>query len=163
MKIETTLTILSIVLPLIGAIVGYFIKFLIEKKKELTNEITKERREIYQQYVNLIIDILSDSKIEAKKRPKDYIIKELYSFYKKYVLYASPNVIMAFSNYFQLIYKKNGGSKIETNTELKYLTKIMLEMRKDLGLKNNNLGKDGEVLIKALINDYDEQINPKSF
>ena len=32
----------------------------------------------------------------------------------------------------------------------------MLEMRKDIGLKNDGLGKNGEMLIRALINDYDK-------
>ena len=154
MNNESIITILSILLPVGGAIVGYFIKFLIEKKKELTNEITKERREIYQQYVNLIIDIFGDSKFENKKNPKNNVVKELYDFYKKYILYASPNVIIAFSNYFQLIYKHNHSNKIEPSIHLKYLTKIMLEMRKDLGLKNKGLGENGEMLMKALINDY---------
>lgn len=48
MTSRTIITVLSITLPLIGAGIGYLIKSNIEKKKELTNEITKERREIYQ-------------------------------------------------------------------------------------------------------------------
>lgn len=46
---ETIITILSVTWPLIGARKGYLLKSNIEKKKELTNEITKERRTIYQQ------------------------------------------------------------------------------------------------------------------
>ena len=38
------------------------------------------------------------------------------------------------------------------------MTKIMAEMRKDLGLKNNELGENGEMLMRALIKDYDKII-----
>ena len=35
------------------------------------------------------------------------------------------------------------------------MTKIMAEMRKDLGLNNKGLGKNGEVLLRAILKDYD--------
>ena len=91
------------------------------------------------------------------KRIQKNVVKELYDFYKKYILYASSNVIIAFSNYFQLIYKHNHSNKIEPSIHFKYLAKIMLEMRKDLGLKNKGLGENGEMLMKALIIDYNKQ------
>ncbi|KGO87476.1 hypothetical protein Q765_07375 [Flavobacterium rivuli WB 3.3-2 = DSM 21788] len=152
MNTNTIITLLSIFLPLIGAAIGYLFKYSIEKKKEITNEITKERRILYQQYVNLVIDIFADSKI-GKAKTTANLMKELYDFYKKYVLYASPSVIKAFSNYFQHIYKPNENA--DTKKTLEFMTKIMVEMRKDLGLKNDGLGGNGEMLMRALITDYD--------
>ena len=69
----------------------------IDKKKKLSSEIAKERRVIYQQYVNLIIGIFANSKIN-KKNNQNKLLNDLFEFYKKYVLYASPSVIKAFSN-----------------------------------------------------------------
>lgn len=76
-------TIMTISLPFLGAGIGYLIKHYIEKKKEISNELTKQRREIYQQYVNLIIDIFSNSKVN-KKNNNTSMLSELYQFYKKY-------------------------------------------------------------------------------
>ncbi|MDO6811249.1 hypothetical protein Q4603_21715 [Zobellia galactanivorans] len=143
MDSQTIITILSVTLPLIGAGVGYLLKSNIEKKKELTNEITKERRAIYQQYVNLMIGIFANTKANKKNNP-DKMLTELYEFYKKYVLYASPKVIIAFSDYFQFMYNQNEDEELDSRTHLLFMTKIMAEMRKDLGLKNKNLGKSGE-------------------
>lgn len=154
MNIQTTITLLTIFLPLLGGGIGYLLKTSIEKKKALTNEVTKERREIYQQYVNLMIGFFDHTK-PKRKGSDNKMVSELFNFYKKYVLYASPSVIKSFSNYFQFIYNQNFDNNFDSKKHLNYLTKIMLEMRKDLGLKNKGLGKNGELLMKALIKDYD--------
>ncbi|WP_452602368.1 hypothetical protein [Pontimicrobium sp. MEBiC06410] len=97
---------------------------------------------------------MGNSKVN-KKSSTNHMLKELYAFYKKYVLYASPKVIKAFSNYFQLMYNRNEEEEIDTKLHLQSMTKIMIEMRKDLGLKNKGLGRNGEMLMRALIKDYD--------
>jgi hypothetical protein len=75
---------------------------------------------------------------------------------KKYILYASPRVINTFSDYFQYLYSINESSnKTESLVHFKKLSRIMIEMRKDLGLSNKNLGKDGVKLFRALITDFD--------
>ena len=157
MNSQTIITILTITLPVLGAGVGYLIKTNIEKKKALTNEVTKERREIYQQYVNLMIGFFDHTKVK-RKNSDNQMISELFKFYKKYVLYASPDVIKAFSDYFQFIYTQNTDEDFNTKKNLNFMTKIMLEMRKDLGLKNKGLGKNGEMLMRALLTDYDSII-----
>ncbi|MES2578369.1 MAG: hypothetical protein V4589_12215 [Bacteroidota bacterium] len=155
MNTQTLITVMTISLPIFGAGIGYLIKHSVEKKKELTNELTKQRREIYQQYVNLVIDIFSGDKTKKKKSNVN-MLTELFEFYKKYVLYASPNVIKAFSDYFQFIYKQEETIDTDSKKSLEYITKIMFEMRKDIGLNNDGLGKNGEMLLRALINDYDK-------
>ena len=154
---EITYSILAIVLPIIGGLVGYYIKYSIDKKKELTSEITKERRELYQKFVDLIIDMWSKDK---KKQNQD-INKELLTFYKKYVLYASPEVIIAFSDYFQFLYNGNDSENntgSTTKEHIKKLSNIMFEMRVDLGLENDDLGENGEVIFRAIFRDYDSII-----
>ena len=153
----STQTILTIILPLLGAGIGYLIKYSIEKKKELVNEVTKERRAIYQQYVNLMIGLFANSKTN-KRSSTDKMLTDLYEFYKKYVLYASPAVIKAYSDYFQYMFKQNDNEETDSKKHLQFMTKIMLEMRRDLGLKNKGLGKNGEMLMRALIKDYDSLI-----
>lgn len=147
---QVYLTIFTITLPLIGAGIGYLIKYNIEKKKELTNGLTIQRREIYQQFVNLIIDLFANTKLN---KPSNNLLKNLFEFYKKYVLFASPNVIKAFSDYFQSVYNPADGEN-DSKKSLELITKIMLEMRRDLGLDNTGLGNNGEMLMRALITDY---------
>lgn len=158
MDSNSIITILAIILPLVGAGIGFLIRHSIEKKKELTSEITKERREIYQQFVNLIIGLWSDSK--SGKKSNSNLTQKLYEFYKKYVLYASPEVIIAFSDYFQFMYDTNKveNGEFDTKNHLIKLTNIMAEMRKDLGLSNKNLGENGEMLLRAMFTDYDKII-----
>ena len=152
-----TITILGLVLPLIGAGIGYFIKDTIDRKKILTSQITEERRELYQQFVNLVIELFSNTKT-GKKQPDNKFVNDLYSFYKKYILYASPGVINSFSNYFQYLYTINNDELEKGNhrKHLRLLTKIMTEMRRDLGLKNRGLGQDGIKLLRAMVTDFDK-------
>ena len=157
MNSQTIITILTITLPVIGAGIGYLLKTNIEKKKALTNEVTKERREIYQQYVNLMISFFDHTKVK-RKNSDNQMISELFNFYKKYVLYASPAVIKAFSDYFQFLYSHKTDENLDTKKNLNFMTSIMLEMRKDLGLKNKGLGKNGEMLMRALLTDYDSLV-----
>lgn len=149
---QILITLLTIILPLVGAGIGYLIKSNIEKKKKLTDELTKERREMYQQYVNLIIDIFANTKL-TKNKPNNNL-ESLYGFYKKYILYASPNVIQAFSDFFQFAYKSK--ETLDATKNISLVTRIMLEMRKDIGLNNKGLGENGEMLMRALITDFDE-------
>ena len=146
------ITLLTISLPIIGAGIGYLIKSQFEKKKELNNELNKQRREIYQNFVNLIIDIFANTKL--KKNTTDQNLKQLFEFYKKYVLFASPNVIKAFSDYFQYLY--NPEKEEDLKLHLSSITKIMFEMRRDIGLENKGLGENGEMLMRALITDFDK-------
>lgn len=111
-------TLLSIVLPILGVFLGYFIKSYIDKKQALLSEVSKERREHYQGFVDLIIDIFNN--IKQGDTPNDHeLVGKLFSFYKKYILYASPKVINSFSDYFQYLYSCNdGGVTMDTNFNL---------------------------------------------
>ena len=146
---------IAILLPIIGAGIGYYFKHLIEKRRELLSEVTKERRELYQKFINLVVDILESVK-KGEKNEVNFL-SELYGFYKKYILYASPQVINRFADYIQFLYVQNMTSE-NKNLKLQFrkLTAIMTAMRKDLGLKNNKLGKDGINILRALITDFDE-------
>ncbi|QSE97237.1 hypothetical protein [Fulvivirga lutea] len=159
MTTTTIITLLSIILPLIGAGIGYLIKQNIEKRKELLSEVHKERRELYQQFVNLIVDIFKQSK--AKKDIDKEFINTLYEIYKKYILYGSPAVINSFADFFQYLYSTNEVQKSDTKIMLELLSRIMVEMRKDLGLENKGLGQNGNQLLRAMFTDYNKIMEQK--
>ena len=88
------------------------------------------------------------------------MIKKMKDIHKKYILYASPSVIISFSDYFQYLYSTNETTHpVETKKLFIHLSKIMIEMRKDLGLINRKLGKNGELLFRSMFTDYDRIIN----
>ncbi len=154
---DITIPLLTIIFPIIGGVIGYFIKASLDKKKDLISEVTKERRELYQKFIDLVIDIFKGTKTNHNQ-DKQFVSK-LYDFYKKYVLYASPEVINSFSDYFQYLYSSNEENPLDHKIHFKKLTKIMISMRSDLGLSNNNLGVNGEKLLRALLTDFDRIMN----
>lgn len=164
MSTETILTITTITLPIITGGLGYILKSTIEKKRELLSEVNIERRAAYQIFVNMVIDIFADIKTN-KGNDVNNSLKQLREFYKKNVLFASPSVVISFSNYMQYIYTQDDNkkeSKDHALVQLKMLTVVMKDMRKDLGLSNKGLGDQGEILIRALITDFDS-LNIENF
>ena len=75
-----TQILITILLPLIGGGVGFLLKRYLDKKREIFNENAKERRQAYQDFVDLIIDIFANSKLGNQQ--KNHLTK-LYAFYKK--------------------------------------------------------------------------------
>ncbi len=156
MNNDFLIPLLTIILPLIGGGIGFFIKGIIEKRKDLDSQVTKKRRAHYQDFVNIVIDLFC-SKKTGKNQPDEQVLVKLFDFYKKYVLYASPEVINSFSDYFQYLYSTNSDSaKMDYKIHFQKLSRILIEMRKDLGLSNKNLGKDGVRIFRALLTDFDE-------
>ena len=141
-----------LLLPIIGGFIGYFIKYFLDRQKDFTSEIDRERRKHYQDFIDLIINLFETTKNKADETiPLDFQSK-LYNFYKKYMLYASPNVINNFSNLFQYIYTQEGeGNELNSREILTKLSKVIKAMRSDLGLSNKGLGKNGENIFKAII------------
>jgi hypothetical protein len=150
---DTSTSIIVVIIPLFAAGLGYLLKETIERRKILQSEVYKEKRELYQQFINLIVDLFSNSKV-GKDLPTNDLLTTLFSFYKKYILYASPEVINAYSDYFQYLYHM--GDNQDHKVHFSKLTKVMAVMRDDLGLANTELGKNGERLFRALITDFDE-------
>ncbi len=147
---------IGIIATIIGGGIGYFLKFYLDRKKEYTTEVYKERRETYQTFVDLMLDHIGKTKTYTDENLR----KEIYKFYKKSILYASPKVAKAFADFFQSLYATK--ENLDVKTILFLLTNIIKEMRTDLGLSNKDLGEKGELLIRPMISDYDSIMNVKS-
>jgi len=149
-------TLINFGFTIAGAVVGYYIKHFLDKKRELTSEVNKNRREIYFDFVDLILSAFY-SKGDATNL-EDKLAESLQDFFKKSTMYSSPKVVLSLTKLFQDLYRINdiNKSKPSTKTLLYNTTDIIKEMRKDLGLSNKGLGESGEELIKALIKDWDK-------
>lgn len=152
--------VISLFISLISGMIGYFVKNQIDKKKELLNEVNKERRKAYQDFINLVVDLFANIKSEDKKENSEFI-PSLYSFYKKNILFASPKVVNSFSDYMQFIFHYDTNDKRQHFEHILKLTEVMKAMREDIGLSNKDLGKHGENLMRAIINDFDKLKNNK--
>ncbi|AWA31031.1 hypothetical protein HYN48_13590 [Flavobacterium magnum] len=146
---------ITILLPLAGGGIGFLLKRYLDKKRELFNENARERRQAYQDFVNIIIDIFAGTN---NKKQKAFDISRLYDFYKKNILFAPPNVVNAFSNYMQYIYIFDSNDPNQNAEHIKKLTEVLKHMRADLGLSNKDLGEHGEKLMRAIITDFDTLI-----
>lgn len=136
---------------LLGILVGYFIKYILDKNKEAVSENNKIKREIYKKFTSMIFDLFNG---EVDQKTKNANLKnKMYEFYKDYVIYASPKVINSFSDYMQYLYKNS--DNIDVKKSMHELAKIMSAMRKDLSLSNSGLGKHGINIFRAFFTDFE--------
>ena len=149
-------TVTLFVISLITGILGYYLRYNLERKEKLINEATNERRKNYQNFINIVIDIFSSTNDSKKRKKQDDEVSRIYEVYKSYILNASPKVLNAFSDYFQFIYKQEGQENLDTKTHVQKLAEIIFYMRKDLGLSNKKLGNKGEKIFRSIFTDYDK-------
>lgn len=161
--------IIVVLIPtIIGAATGYFLKYYLDKRSKFVTKNAEVKREIYQEFIDMTSSFFINS--EQEKKMQANFVDNMSKFYKKYVLYGSPKVVRSFSSYTQIFYKrqKMGNQDKEfTKRELKQLirsiTKIYKSMRKDIGLSNRGLGKDGALLLRAVLKDYDDIMRQQPF
>ena len=145
----------QLMIPLAAGGLGYYARHLIERRRELQNKVNERRREVYQKFVNLVIDDLVEVGKEPPEVPQNLSHNKMFDFLKEYMLYASPDVVNAFGDYRQYIFKEvYGKEKIDTRMQYQKLSKVIMEMREDLGLSNKDIGTFGERTFKAVLIDY---------
>jgi len=157
MTTENWLTLAGIVF---SGIVGYFIKYAFDKRAQYSSENAKVKRETYREYVEFTLKFLGDIQeqgTDATPKQQKQFIKDMKSFHRKAVLYASPRVINAYSDMLQNSYRGNENSL----HIMALMTNVFREMRRDIGLSNRGLRSGGIRLLRPLINDYDIQIRPR--
>ena len=147
-----------VILPIAGAIVGYFIKYILDRKAKFAAENSQIKREMYQDHVNFTVGFFENP---DTKRSDKTVRKEMYGFYKQMLLYASPKTINACADLMQHFYRQGETGAMDTVITMRRMTKVFKYMRKDIGLSNRGLGSDGIKLMRMMINDFDEKIVAK--
>ena len=134
---------------------------VLENKFSIDNQIRKERQEIYINFLNWLINNVLYAEISNNKN----IVKELREQQKKMTIYASDNVLKAWSTFKDISMNsllnkeglnKEGKTKYYIEHEAPYIEKLILAIRKELGYKNKNI-KDYDIL-KLYINDINKYL-----
>lgn len=163
MSIENWITLTGIVS---SAIVGYLVKYLLDKKARFGTENATIKREMYERYVVFIMSFITNysESVSDKQKKKSQLdaVEKLREFHRMAILYSSPKVINAFADFLQYSYKHPDGDG-QAEHMMVLVTNIFKEMRKDIGLSNRGLSSGAIRLIRPAINDYDEKLKPREF
>lgn len=128
---------------------------VLENKFSIDNQIRKEKQEIYINFLNWLINNVLYAEISNNNN----IVEELREQQKKMTIYASDNVLKAWSTFKDIsmnsVLNKQGLNKEEKTKyyiehEAPYIEKLILAIRKELGYKNKNI-RDYDIL-KLYIN-----------
>lgn len=127
-------------------------------RKRLIEEAHREKKvAIYYDFLKMFQKIQQSIKPEFNVKPIDEIelAKKMMDFQTDITLWASPKVLLAFSN-FQSISKKEGGGQ----KAMFVIDAIYRAMRSDIGLSNKGLKKDH--FIRSMLTNPDELDDMKS-
>lgn len=144
---EDITKILLFILPLLGGLFGYFLKYYLDKRKELESNVLIKKREIYTRFVEAIIKAMDSSE---DPRKKEEAAKEFGKLYSEVLIYSSSKFITDFGNLMQYLFAKDANP----SQTFSLLGITIQTMRKELGLDNKYLGTFGEKLFKPKIKDY---------
>jgi hypothetical protein len=153
-------TIIVAIFTFIGGLAGFFAKYYLDRKQAFSSANAQIKRDAYTEFLDKLLkttskfkDKLTLPEVEAIKREFGQYNKE---FYGTSVLFASPKVVKKYADFVR------NENTIQSGL---YQYELMLKasrfykaMRKDIGLSNRGLGWDGELLLRANINDYDSTI-----
>ena len=148
--------ILAAIFTVLGAAIGYFIRYFLDRKKELESENVQKKRDMYQKFIGFLYDLFKSSrKNNNEKIADDEFVNNMYEFFKTSTLYSSPETINALGDYMQYLYN-NKGQKLNMKETMEHLGLVVKYMRKELGLSNRGLGKKGENVFRAIFRDFND-------
>jgi len=158
MNLENWLTLTGIIS---SGVIGYFIKYFLDKKAQFSSHNAQIKRETYQDYVDFVLNFLKniqEQETAVTEEQKKMLIDNMRKFHNHAVLYASPKVINAYSDMLQNSY--HPATNDNSAHTMVLMTNIFKEMRKDIGLSNRGLKSGAIRLMRPLINDYDTAVKP---
>jgi hypothetical protein len=141
---------------------GYFIRAYLDRNKQFSSANGSIKRKMYRSFIDKMMGTTAKFKKQLNALEIETIKNEFgqsaQEFYKTSILFASPNVVRAYADFARSdSAKKVVGEKPEYELMLR-TARLYKAMRKDIGLSNRRLGRDGELLLRGNITDYDGTI-----
>lgn len=140
--------ILISVLGFISAFLIIRIQFQNEKIKNIQNQLSEKKHQVFSEAVNIIFDLFNGGKI-GKPLKEDVLLKRILNLKKELFIYSSDEIFKAYTKW-TLSIKNNEGK----TDHFKYYFDMLVLIRKEMGNKNTELSIDDFMLF--LMQDKDE-------
>src|ERR1035437_9897806 len=134
-KVKLLFQLFTIVFSVISVVIGY----VLAKKLEMSREKRKYKAELFIEYISISNKI--DNKNKDLKKELEYS-----TILEKLCLYANENVLTMISQF----HEKYNNNFMETDEGKKLYSELIIEMRKDVGLKVKKLSVENMINILEL-------------
>jgi hypothetical protein len=134
-KVKLLFQLFTIVFSVISVVIGY----VLAKKLEMSREKRKYKAELFIEYISISNKI--DNKNKDLKKELEYS-----TIVEKLCLYANENVLTMISQF----HEKYNNNFMETDEGKKLYSELIIEMRKDVGLKVKKLSVENMINILEL-------------
>lgn len=137
---------------------GYWVRYRMDRQKELASKLTEEQRSIYREFSNIMISMaLTSTETPDEKKKANKLVNDFKEVYKGLVVHASPTAIIRVGDFMQYVYRKtDADEKLDTKELLTLISFSIGAMRQDLGLSNWGLGYRSWRLFRPLYRDMDK-------
>ena len=137
-----------------GSILGIVIQYQIQKLHLIQEKLREERRKVYSELLLPFIDIFAnprDSQIAIERISSPAYRQTAFDL----TLVGSDEVVKAYGNLMQHIYKNNNSNDVKNSSEIIRLWAVLLlEIRKSLGNKSTKLNEKD--MLRHLITDIEK-------
>ncbi len=134
------------IIGILGVVIAGIISHYQTKKREINSRHFSEKRECYQEIINLMFEMLFANYLGKEELEDAELAKRIIPFKKNLMVWGSADSINAFHSYLDKCGKPQNNNELFAGVE-----KLLREIRKDLGHDDKNL-KDFS-LIRLVLND----------
>lgn len=150
--------------PLVALVLGYGLKYLVDRKQASSTAGAEYKRRMYQGYVETILKFYHEEQPtdpkEIEERNK-WFRESSQTFQKQYILDAAPGVIRAIAR-LNRYFEAHQNQIVDERKAGRMVTKIFKAMRRDIGTSNFVLGPSaGVILAPVLMYNYDKIMHPR--
>lgn len=150
-KIDPTIS--AAIIAAFVSIVSYYLARYFERQKIIEEETRKQKIPAYESFIDILFRYIKRNKTGEKISQED-LEKFMLDLNKKALLYFSDQTLKSFVNWrTESLKYGNDPEKKSTNNLIEVFAKLLLDFRKDIGHKNNNL-KEMDIL-SVFINDLE--------
>ena len=138
-------------LGVLSSVLGVLLKAEREKRQELARQVYENKRTAYERFTEVINRLTSQTAAKSQTTADgEKLIDELVANRKEIWNYGSPEVLRAYSEFFQL-----GGAHFDEGKNVApiLIARLILAMRIDMGLSNK--GVDELDVLRTFLKDID--------
>ena len=159
--------IIPIVTALIGAATIWIVQKNLQEKREIERRLSEKRQETYRNildpFIRMLTNLKAEELLEEIEKLKEYEYKKVAFDLN---LVGSDDVVRAYNNFMQYIYKLQSKYKSEGYVEknpiewLRLWGSLLLEIRKSLGNKKSKL--DEWDMLRGMFKDIDKVVEQEN-
>ena len=161
MDLSTTI---NLILGIITTILGVMLKAEYDKRVNLQQQLSEQKRRAYSTYSESINTVIQSSKEGSSTKKIDLVAKKMAEQRQEIWQYGSDEVVKAYASWLQCLFSVNENERF-SKAPLVLMADVIVKMRRDLGIskgKSLNTLDILRIFLTDVEKNYDEMVTSAS-